>query len=150
MPCGTAEGSAAISPVPTTNLERLTLPPRKLECGPVVIDGADLIVDQASGERGLTDVVLVKVDVVFTVAFWMNDPGRGLFRHPEDEEINGGGEIFGGADEAERQIGLRGELSLKDRVLRYLVEQIFKANGGGQQGDPHVVADAQLLWQSCS
>ena len=78
----------------------LPVAPCELQPGPVFVYGADLVVDETGGEGMVAHVVLIEVDVVFSGAFGVDDPYRGLLWQAEGEEVEGSGEVVERADEA--------------------------------------------------
>jgi len=87
-------------------------------------------------------VILVEVDVMFGCALRVDDPDGGLLWESEGKQIERRGEVFEGSDEAEGQVGLRGDAGDKCGGLREIADQFFEAVGGGDEGYLHVAADA--------
>jgi hypothetical protein len=120
----------------------LAVAPCELQRGPIAVDGADLIVDQTSGDGTVAYMVLVEVDVLFAGAFGVDDPYGGLFGKAEGEEVEGGCEVLQRADEAERQVGLWTEARGETDVVRQVAEEFFKAVGRGDESNLHIAGDA--------
>ena len=87
-------------------------------------------------------MVLVEVDVVFASAFGMDDPCGGLLGQAEGKQIERGGEVFEGTDEAESEAALWTEARGKTDVVRQLAEEFFEAVRRGDESNLHIAGDA--------
>ena len=119
----------------------------ELKGGPVLIDGADLIVDQTGGQGVVANMVLVEIHVLFRLAFGMNDPDGGSRRQASRQQLKQGGEIAQGANEAQRQARLRSHSVAENHSLRKLAEDLLESIRRGDQSDLHVAADPKFLQQ---
>ena len=114
----------------------------ELKRGPIVVDGADFVIDEASRERLVADMVLVEVDVVLPGAFGMDDPGRCFFWQTKREQIESCSQVLQRANEAESEAGLWGEARSEGGILRKIAEALLKGVRGGDERKMHVGADA--------
>jgi hypothetical protein len=83
-------------------------------------------------------MVLVEVDVMFAGAFGMDDPYGGLFRQTEDNQIERGGEVSEGTDEAESESALWTEPRGETDVVRQLAEEFFEAVRRSDESNLHI------------
>src|SRR5437868_14456041 len=83
-------------------VENLFFLPRELQPGPVVIDGADFVIDEAAGESRCADIVLIEVYFVAAGPLGMDNPERSALGESGGEIGSFAIELVAIADKPER------------------------------------------------